>query len=36
LRLDQETAARILGIPRSTLAWRLRELRTLLQEVMEP
>jgi RNA polymerase sigma factor (sigma-70 family) len=36
LRLDQETAARILGIPRSTLAWRLRELRTLLQEVIEP
>jgi RNA polymerase sigma-70 factor (ECF subfamily) len=36
LRVDQETAARILGIPRSTVAWRLRELRTLLQEAIEP
>ena len=35
LRVDQETAARVLGIPRSTLAWRLRELRRLLQEVVE-
>lgn len=36
LRLDQRTAAQLLGIPRSTLAWRLRELRTLLEEAIEP